>query len=1388
MAERDEMVVALVREILGPRSGPLESLPFDQNPRSEYITGVLAPAASARQPENMDADVDELPVTRPDVRDSKEPETLTGEEDDADQAPLVVPGVFSPALNPKDLPRTIGLSFTVQPIDGPPRLEVCATWARYQLDAQTHEWRRDPSCFLTGVVVANHDALPWQAGPGVSLRMRAWQLPGRPHWRISLFLVNETPVPQDRRAETPDYIFQPQIRVRCCEGTEVVPVRSYRSDDPEDLPLPGIIAAEDASLEMLYTERRAYARGHLCGAIWRGIDPERPHLTISSPADAPFAWTDIAVVPQTERAKFTPADVRTELVPCYPIQAPEMDWNSRYGPAPELDLEILAETWQPEQVRERLQPLADGYLAWIEEQQRRIASLSAATQPLADHNLRQCRQAADRISRAVDVLATDEDVRLAFCFANKAISMQAGWRGQHITWRPFQIAFLLLNIPALADPLHPDRLTCDLLWFPTGGGKTESYLGLTAFTLALRRLRARRRSRGQGPRAHAQDRVGGGGGSGVLSRYTLRLLTIQQFRRALGVLTACELLRVHGLDNPAQPVGWRPQEYPDADSFLWGGARFSAGLWVGGGVTPNDLQSIGPVPTPSGRVLYLGALDILQGAKSGYNGPNQALQNNIRYSRLEGGGEPAQVLNCPVCGEFLALPDDGLSPGQHTLHFGYQVDGAGQMPATPALGDLNHERARVDDARIIAHHAPGYGTLAVTFTVPQNARLTSDDVDQWGWRTLTPALGQGARLLSARPARPGYFILSYTTSQNHIQPCDFDVYCPRPGCELNSHAWAEQVPLSRANSANPAAGTTGTIATARSAALPPTTGLQWQEVPDAFRCDTTRWIAGRVPIPACTVDDQVYRRCPSLVIATVDKFARLAFEPAASSLFGNVDHYHGRSGYYREGSPPTGSSSLPASRQDHPPGRSGNTLRVQVPEFLPPDLILQDELHLIEGPLGSMVGIYETAIDLLCQRREGGQVVVPKYLASTATVRQAEPQVQALFDRRLAQFPPPALSADERFFATEREVHPLESARPGRLYVGVAAPGQGPLTPSVRVWSVLLQRAYELWQRDHTRATDHYYTLVGYFNAIRELAGVVSLYRQDIPERLNGRLGTAARPLPPDRWVELSSRGNSLDLPVMLKRLENEAPDALDAVFTTSMFGTGVDVSRLSMMVVQGQPKTTASYIQATGRVGRQDGGLVVVFLRASRPRDLDHYEFFAGYHRALYRYVEPVTVAPFSPRARERALGPLAVVLLRHARDLNGRPVSSQWAVQQRLAGSTFLSEAPRMATSRNDPEVTVIPELLERRAAVQPDGRRPPGGVTAQEAESELDRWRSVAEQYPDPNRLVYDEPAMNQAPQRHVVLGDGQHQARADLETVYENTPQSLRDVESTTGFKS
>ncbi len=1363
MNVRNEMLIALVREVLGPREGAHEVLPEEQDPRQEYVTGVLEPRNARTQDERGEDMVDQVI------------EETSSEEDQETQGYVAATGIFSPALDPRALPRSIGISFTVEAETDDPQIEICATWAHYE--QHNDGWHRQPAGFLSGVVSALQDGQNWRLDAGVRVNLRSRSLDGGAR-RVTVFLVNEAVVPDDKPPSTGDYLFQPQIRVHLCPGTWLVPVQVGGADSPA-----GELEAEmqeEQSMAMQYRHRTALARGHMCAAMWQDIDPERPFEDGEHPVEAPFAWTDAESVPAQERPKFAPADVRSEMLPMYLVQSPEMDWVSEYGPTPVLDPAILAETWQPEQVRQSLQPLVDGYRRWIAEQESKIPSLDVRFGQVAQKNIEQCRWTADRMAGAIDVLCRDQGARLAFCFANKAIAIQARWKNPQrpLIWRPFQLAFILLNIPPLVDSFHSDRDVCDLLWFPTGGGKTEAYLGLTAFVLALRRLKATKNVDG--------DQTGAG--VAVISRYTLRLLTIQQFRRALGVITACELLRVWGLKE-GEPAGWRPRECQRKDKFLWGGVRFSAGLWVGGSVTPNNMHGIGPVPQSSGGryIYYAGALDILRGLRDGYDGPHDDLKKLAR-NQIQMQGEPAQVTQCPACATLLAIPDDGLGEGQHTLHFVYQ----GGRTTSPQGFRFSSLKTGITIENMSISVNGGYRTLSLTVSLSSRARWKAEEVDRW-WETelksVLSASGNEAVLQSARPSRPGYFVIFYKNIQGALKAADFEVLCPNPACDLNQHAWAEQVPLSReymGQSKKAARNAMLGLSFQSEDGLPVITGesLNWQEIIAPFRQTGSKNKSWSVPIPACTVDDQVYHHCPSLVIATVDKFARLAFEADAAALFGNVSHYHSRFGYYREGSPP-GEHPNPRGYAAHPKGRDAhNVLHCEVRLFAPPDLILQDELHLIEGPLGSMVGLYEMAVDLLCRREVDGKPIIPKYIASTATARRAEAQVQSLFERRLLQFPPPAISADERFFATHQESHPLDITRSGRLYVGLCAPGKGAQTPIVRIWSALLQQAELLKGTASARELDPFWTLTGYFNAIRELAGALSLYRQDIPEWLKHHTGSAGRDLDDYKKMELSSRASSTDLPALLKKLEEPLPSALDAVFATSMFGTGVDVDRLSLMVVHGQPKTTASYIQATGRVGRKINGLVVVFFRASRPRDLDHYEFFTGYHRALYRYVEPVTVAPFSPRARERCLGPLSVVLLRQARVLNGVELPVMWRVQQR-PGSNFVAGAYLMKGCRHQPEVEIIPDLFEGRAVSQPQGRVPSAGIVTQETASELDRWHNIATRHSDQNELVYSEPAMLREPQRHVILGDSQHHLR--FEEAFENAPQSLRDVEETTTFE-
>lgn len=1349
MNVRDELLTSLVREVLGPRSGPHETLPADHDPRQEYITGVLEPRDARSQDERIEDQIDAVI------------EETSSDEDQDNQGYVAATGMFSPALDPRALPRSIGLTFTVEGKNGDPYIEICVTWARYSKNGNG-EFERKPAFFLSGAVNVALDNQSFAPEPDVRLLVRSRLWNGG--YRVSIFLVNERNIPDGQKPQTEDYLFQPQIRVHLRAGAYLAPVRlSSRSSE-----LLKEEALEEDSLALQYRRRTALARGHMCAAIWKEIDPEQPAV-FERPAEAPFVWTDVEIIPKEERGKFTPADVRTELIPVYLIQSPEMGWNDRYGPAPELNAETLAETWQPEAIRKALEPLVNGYQTWINEQEHQISQLPAEFQSAARRNIELCQRAAGRIREAIELLVQNEDARLAFCFANKAIAMQSRWKKNKspLVWRPFQIAFILLNLPPLVDPFHSDRKTCDLLWFPTGGGKTEAYLGLTAFLLGLRRLKFRDNSDINGA------------GVAVISRYTLRLLTIQQFRRALGVITACEVLRVWGLKETPSCVGWRPKECFRDETFLWGGIRFSAGLWVGGGVTPNQLRGFGTKDASGSYQYFPGAIDILKGIRKNYDGPDDKIRKNSAYVS-QTTGEPAQVTQCPVCGALLAVPEEGLGEGMHTLYWIGK-----RFPSAVPAGDRPTPKAGVLIRDIsLKHHPNDYSTLTLQVQIESQEQWKSDEVDAYVWKQLLPWLSH-PELQSARPSRPGYFVISYPTQKNTRIDADFEIFCPNPNCDLNRHAWAEQVPIPRDQTGGkkPQAGQLSLELASQNEpgmiSIPGT--LNWQSVPAPFREQGRNQRSWAIPIPAFTVDDQVYSRCPSVVIATVDKFARLAYEGEAAALFGNVTHYHARFGYYRQGNPLV----IDMARKDYQQHPPKDNLNCEVPPFNPPDLILQDELHLIEGPLGSMVGIYETAVDYLCQYEVRGKPIRPKYIASTATVRRAEPQVKALFDRSLDQFPPPALSADDRFFATTQEAHPLDTTRAGRLYVGICTPGKGAQTPIVRIWSALLQRAEDLKSATAPAALDSFWTLAGYFNALRELAGALSLYRQDIPEWLKHRTANR-RSLDEYRRVELSSRSRSTDLPNLLRKLETRypSPSAADAVFATSMFGTGVDVDRLSLMVVHGQPKTTSSYIQATGRVGRQTCGLVVTFFRATRPRDLDHYEFFTGYHRALYRYVEPVTVAPFSPRARERALGPVAVILLRLAREISGHPLDELWRVEQRLGGG-FFSGACLMKDKRQSPEVRAIPHLFEQRAQRQPSGRQPLQGDVEREAASELDRWRIIAERHPYPDQLVYSEPAVTRPPQRHVVLGDPQHLGRFDV--AFENAPQSLRDVEETTTFE-
>nr|WP_092075117.1 DISARM system helicase DrmA [Dendrosporobacter quercicolus]NSL49636.1 helicase [Dendrosporobacter quercicolus DSM 1736]SDN33778.1 Helicase conserved C-terminal domain-containing protein [Dendrosporobacter quercicolus] len=1316
--ERARILGDLVREVLGPREGIAEQFPDRTDPRDEYIIGVLAP-------------MDTIAERDPDA----EAELLPGDYDeDGDGGETGAAGIASeicssPSLDPKSLAKSMGLSFVIQATGENP-IEICSTWARY---VRPGGWQRQPFYNYRRVDVLQDDEWRSEADPGVAFSLRVTPVADT-IFRISVYLVNRTEVVSGQRPDTTKHIFQPEIRIVCSEGTQVIPLRGI-----SDRLNAGNDNTEDLSLELMYRNRPALARGHLTGVTWSAIDIQRPCSGCSSPSFPPFIWTDGGIVPDDLRVKFTTPTLRTDYVPSYPVGAPGMTWRIRYGPEPEFNPRQLAEFWVPEDIRTALQPLAEGYRNWLEEQRICAREIETEYETVIQTNLAEIEASISRIEQGISLLCADEETRLAFCFANRVMALQAEWSyGRINNWRPFQLAFILQNLCAIHNPEDPGRDMVDLLWFPTGGGKTESYLGLAVFAIALQRRRAN------------TDRAGHkhGAGVNVISRYTLRLLTIQQYRRALKAITAAEFLRVWGLNTPAGSIGWRPTACELTDDYIWGGERISIGLWVGKNVTPNSIQSI-TFRDENNRIQMIpGALAILK---------NPSEENY---------GEPAQVLTCPCCNTILAVPRDGLGQGRHRLYLLVR----GREITTPDLSDLVLEGATVQRASVIRHSVM-YHTVLVEIEVPADQKISPAGIEAFWRHRLLPVLGTDVRLYSAHSTRPGYFIRHFINQQTNPKGYCFDVICPNPECGLNSHAWSERVPVSVA--AQTVSGQAET---------------EYQDIPEPFKIPGHPNYSSRVVIPAYTVDDQIYHRCPSMVIATADKLAQMPFEPLAAGVFGNVEFYHARWGYYRETCPPSTDRGLCDSLQFHPGGyNTRSVLHKAVPPFAPPVMIIQDELHLIEGPLGSLFGLYETVVDELCSVYVNNRKFGPKYVTSTATVRCAGPQVQSLFTRRLAQFPASGINVEDNFFSVSPETHPLEAAGAGRLYVGICAPGKGAQTPLIRIFSSLFQSTEEMVRSGaELPDVDGFHTVVGYFNAVRELAGAVALYRQDIRERMRGRFGTAARLLR-ESPLELSGRSDSMELPGLLERLSSPvmAGTAEDFAVATSMFGTGVDIDRLRLMVVAGQPKSTSSYIQATGRVGRSRGGLSIAFFRASRPRDLDHYEFFTGYHRALYKFVEPVSVAPFSPRAREKTFGPLAVALLRLARTISGVRVSRDWRHEQRLNNRQYDSGAASMRNARLGNDVRALISLIEQRAQNQPPGRQADIDSVRREIRALLDEWENIARRYPD--QLLYSESSMTRTPIYPVVLGDLQHFFQ-NLDMAFENVPQSMRSVEGTTTFKT
>ena len=1046
---RSLLKLSLIDDLLGPANGPREEV-VGMSVRDRYLVGKLAPKTVGSSQASTSSPLESVEPEAKQEPNSSQLEPYKGHnepgaefnsadggsdlEDDDQQS-------NEASTNQSLVPSSIGFTFC---IDGDVEaVELEVRWGRYErgdsatevsdkTDKPVRAWKRIPSGGKQNLVLQEGLLNSFSTDKAcLEVLVQGTVRPKLPKGDrlVTLFLVNDQMKPEENQDAA--WVFQPEIIVRGIENGAVFRRRPVLDTDGHD--------AEREALEMVYRKRVEFAVGH-----------------------------GVAVHVQTANGDTEKAvEIRTVIMPESEVQVTETPGlDRRDRPAMRrlldegfLDMDNLARL-PGNELAAALKILTDDYGQWIAEQSARIPSELAGSTNAANDAMARCSEVRTRLDEGIKTLEENEAALSAFRFANRVMARQRirsiyslrRRRGESVTladldkpsnrsWRPFQLAFILLSVPALADPKHPDRTKpteahADLLWFPTGGGKTEAYLGVAAFTMAIRRL---------------HGTLGGYDatrGLAVIMRYTLRLLTIQQFQRATTLLCAMEVLRQENAESLKK----------------WGKEPFSLGLWVGNKVTPGTTEQ-----------------------------SHEAIEAE-RDGQYASRSTPAQLTFCPWCGsEILAGRD---------VH-----------------------------------------------------------VDRGVGRT--------------------------------------SIYC---GDKLS-------------------------------------------------QCDFTRGKKA-TGLPVVVVDDEIYRRPPTMLIGTVDKFAMMAWRGETRTLFGRAKTECPRHGLLWPDSECTG--------QHTAKGALPATKKSSIKPLLPPDLIIQDEFHLISGPLGTMVGLYESAVDELSSWKLDGKVVRPKIIASTATVRKAEEQVKHVFLRRVTVFPPHGLDIEDNFFSVQR---PVEE-KPGRLYLGICSPGSSRPAVLIRLYVALLTGAQMLFDR-FGAAADPYMTLVGYFNSLRELGGMRRLAEDDVQTRaFRVQMSRVRRPGLKQRSVrivdELTGRVSSKEIPKKLDHLETkfkatwskEEGRAVDIMLATNMLSVGVDVNRLGLMAVNGQPKSTAEYIQATSRVGRSFPGLVCTVLTWSRPRDLSHYESFEHYHTTFYKHVEAQSVTPFAPRALDRGLTGTMVSLMRLSDD----------------------------------------------------------------------------------------------------------------------------------------
>ncbi|WP_067587230.1 helicase-related protein [Endozoicomonas ascidiicola] len=753
-------------------------------------------------------------------------------------------------------------------------------------------------------------------------------------------------------------------------------------EEGELLPYPAknrlLLTEEEQELELRYKDNKVYAIGHGVAVDWR----------------------------ENQLRKM---EINSDFMPT--VEVPQVTANTSGPHSHALSFSFLSNMDNKSEITRELEGFIQDYSQWIDSQSDIATNEAPDDHDTANRILHKITIARDRMNTGLNILKSNHEAFLAFAIANQAMLKQmtstkkGNFEFSNYKWRPFQLAFVLMVMESAINENSDFRDIVDLIWFPTGGGKTEAYLGVMAFLFAYRRITA----------------PASANGTMAIMRYTLRLLTAQQFTRACKVISALELIR-------------------RKDTSILGNTPISIGLWVGDASSPNS---------------YKQAITAHQEQK---------------FSQF--------VVNaCPWCGD------------------------------------------------------------------------------------------------------------KFTDKNYFVRDNDFKFKCMNDQCDFGS--------------------------------------------------------AENNQLPYQVVDEALYEKPPTLLIATVDKFARLAWEERASIFFGGQQNK-------------------------------------------PPELIIQDELHLISGALGSIVGIYELGIDALLTQRG----VTPKYIASTATIRNADKQVKTLFARDMAVFPPAGLRYQDSYFA---RTIPL-SEKPGRLYLGYLAFNL-PKNKSLAPLAGLLLSAPMALFRYEEEFKDCWWTQLIYHGSLKGVANSRSVYQSsadkffklfaseqlyhelegEIPGIMGGKL-----PSEEDDFLKKVESHHALTenvksyFPLRNAKIETitsqksaeenahvfdaltlnyEQNNAIDVALATNMVSVGLDVSRLALMVINGQPLTTAEYIQASSRVGRGEvPGIVITNYYKNQARSLSHYENFRSYHDSFYKYVEPSSLTPFTFQVRKRALHAAIILAARHS------------------------------------------------------------------------------------------------------------------------------------------